>query len=325
MGCTVLLAVVLYFSAMMLRPLDLPADKVYVFSPGQSANDLIKMLRDDDIIDHAFGYVVMARFSGYARQLKAGEYRFEPDSSILDVFEHVAAGKSVDFPITFIEGWTFADFLRELSRAQNLVKTLSGLSVEEILSTLHFSENHPEGWFFPDTYRYTSRQSDVEILATAHKRMQEILDHEWADRSDRVPYESAYQALIAASIIQKEAQVESEFRTISGVIVNRLERRMRLQMDPTVIYGLGGEYIGVIRQSDLKRDTPYNTYTRSGLPPTPIAMPGRAAIRAAMHPELTTALYFVSRGDGTHQFTDNLEDHLKAVREYRKLLRNRTN
>ncbi len=323
-GCIAGLAAVLYIGVQLTRPLGISEDKVYVFESGQTATHLTEMLRNDGLVDHSVLFNLAARWSGFARQLKAGEYSFQSQYSILDVFRHVADGKSVTYPITFVEGWAFKDFLVQLDGAQNLVKTLGGKSQEQILSVLGISKDHPEGWFFPDTYRYTGRQSDADILLTAHRAMKQALAAEWDNRASDLPYENSYQALIAASIIQKEAGVASEFPIISGVIVNRLNRGMRLQMDPTVIYGMGDEYTGVIRRSDLKRDTEYNTYTRHGLPPTPIAMPGRAAIHAAVRPKKTSALYFVARGDGTHQFTDNLEDHLIAVRKYRELMRQRS-
>ncbi len=312
---------VLYVAWQITRPLHFPPDKVYLLERGQNSGDLAIALYEDGVISQTKLFDLTAKWGGYSRNLKAGEYRFKDQSSIIDVLETVVKGKSLTYKITFIEGWTYKDILAEIATKKNLQQTLDESPHTDFLSTLGIKQSNPEGWFFPDTYRYTKDQLDTALLTQSHEAMLQTLSSEWESRAPELPYENIYEGLIAASIIQKESGVESEFATISGVIVNRLRRGMRLQMDPTVIYGLGDDYTGKIKKSDLKRDTEYNTYTRYGLPPTPIAMPGLAAIRAALQPETTSALYFVAKGDGTHQFSDNFEDHQVAVREYRKLQR----
>ncbi len=307
-----------YAAYLVTRPLNIPDDQVYVFESGANATDLANMLHSEGHLEHPRILVWVARTGQFEHYLKAGEYQFHPELNVLEVLKKIVDGKSIDHQIQFIEGWTFKDFLAELRTKPNLEQTLDGIEADSVLEHLGMSESHPEGWFFPDTYNYNSGQSDVSVLLRANAAMKEILEREWENRSPDLPYKTAYEGLIAASIIQKESSVNEEYPIIGGVIVNRLNKRMRLQMDPTVIYGLGGSD-SPLKRSELDRDTPYNTYTRYGLPPTPIAMPGLAAIQAAARPAETTYLYFVSRGDGTHQFSDTIDEHLKAVRAYRKL------
>ena len=302
------------------RPLQIPEDRIYTLEIGHNASDLAKTLAKDGILSETRSLVWTAYLGGFDRRLKAGEYRFEPNSSILSILNYVVEGKSVTYTVRFIEGWTFRDYLGELNSKDNIDHTLAGVEYENILDELGIEPEFPEGWFFPDTYNYTTGQTDAKLLQTSYSAMKRALNEEWENRKSDLPYDTPYEALIVASIIQKESQVESEFPLVSGVIVNRLQQGMRLQMDPTVIYGLGG-LDRPLNKSELTKDTPYNTYTRRGLPPTPISMPGGAALRAAVQPTDTSALYFVARGDGTHQFSDTLDEHINAVREYRKTLR----
>ena len=315
-------SLVIFLSLLILghqvtRPLDF-SDSIYLLKPGQTTQDLAKLLVSDGIISNAALFVWVARLGNFDRHLKAGEYKFDSDFNILDVLDHIVAGISVHNPVRFIEGWTFKDYLNELKTKANLEYTLESVPYDEIMNTLGIPQQHPEGWFFPDTYFYNVGQSDSVILLNAYEAMQKKLQEEWSNRNPNLPYDSAYEALIVASIVEKETGVPSEYPIVAGVVVNRLRQGMRLQMDPTVIYGLE-EFEGTLLRSHLDTDTPYNTYTRHGLPPTPIAMPGLLAIRAASQPAETEALYFVSRGDGTHQFSNTLDEHLKAVREYRRL------
>ncbi len=312
-------ATVTYAAYLITRPLNIPVDQVYVFESGANATDLANMLHENGHLTTPELLVWVARTGQFERSLKAGEYQFQPELNLLQVLSKIVEGKSIDHQIQFIEGWTFKEFLTELSNKANLEQTLAEADADAVLVSLGILEQNPEGWFFPDTYNFNAGQTDLSILQRAHARMKEILEQEWENRSPDLPYETAYECLIAASIIQKESSVDEEFPIIAGVIVNRLNKGMRLQMDPTVIYGLGG-IDGPLKRSELDRDTPYNTYTRSGFPPTPIAMPGLAAIQAAARPAETSYLYFVSRGDGTHKFSNTIDEHLEAVRNYRRIV-----
>lgn len=314
-----LFAAIAFVSYSVTRPLNIPEDKLYVFQQGSNATDLAKMFHDSGHLNNPNVMVWVAKFGRYERSLKAGEYQFKPDLNIFQVLDTIVEGKSVAHQIKFIEGWTFDDYLKQLRGKINIEQTLTDLDVDALVEMLGITEGHPEGWFFPDTYNFNSGQTDYSLLQRSNQAMKEILEHEWANRKPDLPYDTAYACLIVASIIQKESSVPEEFPIIAGVIVNRLNRGMRLQMDPTVIYGLGG-VDGPIRRSQLDKDTPYNTYTRFGLPPTPISMPGLAAIQAAARPADTTSLYFVSQGDGTHKFSDTIAEHLEAVRAYRELI-----
>ncbi|MDX1803841.1 MAG: endolytic transglycosylase MltG [Alcanivorax sp.] len=215
-----------------------------------------------------------------------------------------------------MDGWTFDEWRKQLDAMDTLKHALKGLSDDAVMARLGHKGQHPEGWFAPDTYFYTRGTSDLTLLERAMARQQDILNQAWAERDQNLPYSGPYQALIMASIVEKETGVPSERAEIAGVFVNRLRKGMRLQTDPTVIYGMGDRYHGNIRRSDLHTPTPYNTYVIPGLPPTPIAMPGREAIMAAVHPADTEALYFVARGDGSHYFSKTLAEHRKAVRDF---------
>ena len=312
--------IVLFIGHQITRPLEIPEDRVFTFKPGQNAADLARILQEDGIFRYSPLVILTAKLGNFERKLKAGEYHFKSEFNLLAVLAHIVEGQSIVYPVRFIEGWTFKDYLTELRSKSNLEHTLADVEFEDILDVLQISQKHPEGWFFPDTYIFNSGQSDAKILRTAYVAMRTALEKEWNQRRPDLPYKTAYEGLIVASIIQKESSVVSEYPVIAGVIVNRLRKGMRLQMDPTVIYGIGG-LDSPIRRSHLNTDSPYNTYTRHGLPPTPISMPGLDALKAAAQPADTSALYFVSRGDGTHKFSDTLDEHLVAVREYRKILK----
>ncbi len=312
--------VALFSGYQVTRPLEIPEDRVFTFKSGQNATDLARMLQEEEIFRYSPLVILTAKLGNFERMLRAGEYRFESDFNLLAVLAHIVEGKSIVYPIRFIEGWTFKDYLTELRSKSNLEHTLADVAFENILDALQIPQKHPEGWFYPDTYVFNSGQSDAKILQTAYDAMHTALEREWNQRKLDLPYKTAYEGLIVASIIQKESSAVSEYPVIAGVIVNRLRKGMRLQMDPTVIYALGG-LDSPIRRSHLNMDSPYNTYTQYGLPPTPISMPGLDALKAAAQPADTSALYFVSRGDGTHKFSDTLDEHLAAVREYRNTLK----
>ena len=248
--------------------------------------------------------------------MRAGEYSIADGITADELLRQFTEGNSIQYSLTVIEGWTFRQMLAALARDPIIEHRLEGRTDAEIMAQLGYAGEHPEGRFFPDTYRFPRGTTDIDFLRRAYQVMQRHLEREWAQRQSDLPLKSPYEALILASIIEKETAVPAERNLISGVFVQRLRRNMRLQTDPTVIYGLGPEFDGDIRFRDLRRDTPYNTYLRAGLTPTPIALPGLDSIRAALHPEESGALYFVSRGDGTHKFSNTLEEHNAAVRKY---------
>jgi len=299
-------------------PLSLPGDAPLIFEieAGSSLKRVVDELAEKAVIEKPRYILLNARLSGKGTQIHTGEYRLEPGMQVRDFLEMLYQGKVVQYSLTLIEGWNFKQMMAAIHSNPQLEHKLTDLSGEAIMRTLGYEGEHPEGRFMPDTYRFTRGMSDVEVLKRAYAAMAKYLEQQWPQRATGLPYETPYDALIMASIVEKETGVPSERDTIAGVFVNRLEKRMRLQTDPTVIYGMGDDYDGNIRRRDLRTDTPYNTYTRGGLPPTPIAMPGREAIHAALHPDENDYLYFVSRGDGSHHFSKTLEEHNQAVIKY---------
>ena len=254
---------------------------------------------------------------------RAGEYEIEPHESAADIVAQLAAGRVVLEQLTIVEGTTFGDFRRALASDPKVRSTLAGKSDAQVMAALGAAGEEPEGRFFPDTYRFAAQTTDLEILKMAYTQMQQVLAQAWASRAPDLPFKSAYEALTLASIVEKETGLASERPQIAGVFIDRLRKGMRLQSDPTVIYGMGAAYDGNIRSRDLTTDTPYNTYTRGGLPPTPIALPGRESVLAAVHPLENGALYFVATGDGDggHHFSATLEEHNAAVQHYLGRLR----
>jgi len=273
-------------------------------------------LSSRDVLPESHSFVWLAYLTGHQRDLKTGEYRFRNGMTARELLDQIVAGRVVEYPLVLVEGWTFRQFLDAIEEAPKLGRTLTGLSPRTIMEKLGHPGEHPEGRFFPDTYYYSSGQTELAILANAYDKMQKLLQQEWEKRDNSLPFKDPYEALILASIVEKETGRADERRMIAGVFVNRLRHGMRLQTDPTVIYGMGESFDGNLRLKDLRRDTPYNTYTRSGLPPTPVAMPGKESLQAVMHPVITGALYFVARGDGSHDFSSTLEEHNKAVIKY---------
>lgn len=294
----------------------IPHAKTYVVKSGTSMHAFARELYEDDVLPDKYSLVLLAYFKGEARKLKAGEYRFERGITQPELLEQVVTGRVVEYPLALIEGWTFDELLDALDRAPKLTKTLDGLGHDEIMMQLGYPGRHPEGRFFPDTYYYSAGTTDISLLHRAFDRMQARLQMEWDRRTPGLPFDDPYEALTLASIVEKETGRASERQLIAGVFVNRLRLGMRLQSDPTVIYGMGASFDGNLRRQDLLSDSPYSTYTRRGLPPTPIAMPGGDALHAVMHPAPTKALYFVSRGDGSHHFSNTLDEHNEAVIKY---------
>jgi UPF0755 protein len=248
-------------------------------------------------------------------QIQAGEYWISSADTPKTLVEKFVHGEIAQHRITFPEGWSFKQWLLILGQIPQF-SSITQMTQAELLSQISSDIEHPEGWFFPDTYNYTKNDSVFTLLRQAHSRMRAELERAWLSRDVNLPYKSAYEALIMASIIEKETGQAHERTEIAGVFVRRLQQGMRLQTDPTVIYGMGDRYQGNIRRSDLREFTTYNTYRINGLPPTPIAMPGLASIEAALNPKAGTSLYFVARGDGSHQFSDTISDHLEAVKKF---------
>jgi len=293
-----------------------PGTDVYAVKPGMSLRAFARELSSRGVLPESHSFVWLAYLTGHQRDLKSGEYRFRNGMTARELLEQIVAGRVIEYPVTLVEGWTFRQFLDAIGEAPRLTRTLNGLTSRAIMEKLGHKGEHPEGRFFPDTYYYSSGQTELAILANAYDKMQKLLQQEWEKRDNNLPFRDAYEALILASIVEKETGRADERRLIAGVFVNRLRHGMRLQTDPTVIYGMGESFDGNLRLKDLRRDTPYNTYTRTGLPPTPVAMPGKESLQAVMHPVINGALFFVARGDGSHEFSATLEEHNKAVTKF---------
>ena len=283
---------------------------------GAGLRSAIGQLQRAGIKVRPYHFEALARAFGRSRDIKAGNYLFAQPLRPVELLEKLARGDVTQAETRLIEGWTFAQFRSQLDASPDLRHDTQGLEDAEILKRIQAAEPHPEGLFFPDTYLFARGSSDLAVLRRAYRAMQRHLNTEWEARAANAPYRTPYEALIMASIIEKETGRAEEREQIGGVLVNRLRIGMRLQVDPTVIYGLGATFDGNLKKVHLLEDGPYNTYTRAGLPPTPIAMPGLASIRAAVRPGQTNALYYVSRGDGSSQFSRTIEEHNRAVTRY---------
>lgn len=287
----------------------------YTVKPGVNLKQIAKSLHQARVLRHPNYFVLLGKWRG-GDKVHAGEYFIAPGTTPGQFLEQVIAGKVAQYPLTLVEGWTFEQVLAAVNAHEKLSHSLKGLSNKEVMQRLGWPEQHPEGRFYPDTYRFPGGTSDIQFLRRAYQAMEDYLQLSWQTRSRNLPFTTAYEALIMASIVEKETALPVERKQIAGVFIRRLEQGMRLQTDPTVIYGLGKAYDGNLRRRDLTTDNPYNTYMRKGLPPTPIAMPGKESIDAVLHPQRGNALYFVARKDGSHQFSDTLEEHNKAVQTY---------
>ena len=298
------------------EPMPIQQNQNYELKPGSNFVRVVNELKQTGIITQSRYLRWYGRLTGKARQIKAGEYIIPAGMTARQLVDMLISGKVRQYALTLVEGWNFRQVMDAVHNHPALEHTLAGMSDEAIMERLGHSGEHPEGRFLPDTYHFPKNLSDVAFLRRAYDAMASVLAQEWETRAVGLPLETSYEALILASIVEKETGLASERRAIAGVFVRRLEKRMRLQTDPTVIYGMGERYKGNIRKSDLQEDTPYNTYRRAGLPPTPIAMPGRDAIHATLHPDDSKNIYFVARGDGSHHFSATLEEHNNAVIKY---------
>jgi UPF0755 protein len=299
------------------EPLDISAPGyVFEIAPGSSMRLVANKLHEQGVINKPRYLAWHARNRKLAEKIRAGEYLIPPGVTVDEMLDQFVRGDVIQYSLTLVEGWNFRDFRQALAQSPHIKQTLADLSDAGVMRQLGKPDEHPEGRFFPDTYVFPRNTTDVDILQQAYQAMAQHLQAEWEQRSPGLPLETPYEALILASIIEKETGLASERPMIGGVFIRRLQKGMRLQTDPTVIYGMGEKYDGNIRRRDLQQDTPYNTYTRHGLTPTPIAMPGLASIRAALQPAEGTALYFVGKGDGSHHFSDTLDEHNRAVIRY---------
>lgn len=313
---TILVWLTIHFVAFLRTPLSPNKSFDYILKPGSSVRALANDLYDKGLIEHPNFLIVLAYGKGNAKNLKAGEYLFAPGIKPAQLLKQIAEGKVIYQKFTIVEGWTFNQLLSALSHDPNITHTLENATPVQIVEKLKLPPQSPEGLFFPATYHFTKGMKDIELLKKANRLMNEKLNQAWQERSNEITYKSSYEALIAASLVEKETAQAHERPLVAGVLTRRLQKNMPLQIDSTVVYGLGATYGGKLHSADLRQDTPYNTYTRRGLPPTPIAIPSLQSIKAVLHPDNSDSLYFVAKGDGTHLFSANLSSHNAAVKTY---------
>jgi UPF0755 protein len=302
------------------QPITAPGQPAIEFAikSGSSSRSTAEQIANAGVPVNPLLLALLARGTGKSSKLKAGNYELKPGTTPLRLIDQLVRGEFAQEALAIIEGWTFKQMRQAVAAHPGLNHDTGTLSDKELLAKVTTDFALPEGLFFPDTYLFAKGSSDLQIYKQAHTLLLKRLNDAWAKRDLSLPYKTPYEALIMASIVEKETGQKSERDQIAGVFVNRLRQGMLLQTDPTVIYGMGDKYAGQIRKRDLLTDTPYNTYTRAGLPPTPIALPGAASLLAALNPAKTASLYFVSRGDGTSHFSDNLDDHNRAVNKYQR-------
>ncbi|MEQ8861389.1 MAG: endolytic transglycosylase MltG [Pseudomonadales bacterium] len=305
-----------YVSHWQGSPLDVAEREVVILERGEAFAGFARRLHELGIVDHPQLWTWLARLGDQARRVQAGEYAIEPGDSPASLLAKLVDGDVVTYDVKILEGWTVMQALAEFGRQPALTRQLEGVTVHTLLEVLGLPAGHAEGLFFPDTYHFVRGDSDADLLRRAYTRMQSVLQEAWEERDAGLPYETAYDALIVASLIEKETGRDADRPLISQVFALRLERGMRLQTDPSVIYGLGETFDGDLRRADLRAPGAYNTYLNRGLPPTPIALPGASSIHAALHPAQGRYLYFVSRGDGSSKFSQSLEEHEAAVRRF---------
>jgi len=308
----------------LAAPLRLQSALIYEVKPGTNIAKIARELSQHRLLERPAYVVWQARLSGDAEAIKAGEYALTPGMTANDLLALLVSGRVIQRAFTIVEGWTFAELLDAVRGSPLLVRTLKDASAADIMARLGHPQEHPEGRFLPDTYHFPKGTTDVAFLNRAYEAMESYLTRAWIGRLPNLPLKGASEALILASIVEKETGVPDERPRIAGVFIKRLDKNMRLQTDPSVIYGLGAAFDGNLRRRDLESDTPYNTYTRKGLPPTPIANPGAASIDAVMQPVVDDSLYFVAKGDGSHHFSKTYREHVNAVNRYQIKRRQQT-
>ena len=305
-------------------PVNVKQDQLLTIERGTTGSKLAALLEQEKILEHADLLPWLLKLQPQLNKVKAGTYSLTGVKTLQDLLDMINSGKEAQFSVKFIEGKTFKEWRKNLENAPHLKQTLQGKSDKEIMALLDipavakavYEWNNMDGWLYPDTYNYTPNSTDLELLKRSTTRLQKALDKAWSERDENLPLADPYQMLILASIVEKETGIASERPQVASVFINRLRANMKLQTDPTVIYGMGESYIGNIRKKDLETITPYNTYMIEGLPPTPIAMVSESALQAVAHPPKTDFYYFVADGSGGHKFTRNLNEHNKAVQEY---------
>ncbi|AGH37550.1 UPF0755 protein [Bibersteinia trehalosi USDA-ARS-USMARC-189] len=308
-------------NSIALRPLHINAEQLFVLEKGTNGNKLIEQLVTEGIIaedEQRFISLLLRVYPEFAK-FKAGVYSFENVSNVKDLLQKISSGKEIQLNIQFIEGKTFTVWREQLKQAKYLNQTLADKSETEIAKVLGIPHEKLEGWFAPDTYSYVPYSDDIDVLKRAYQKQQKDLDDAWQKRAENLPLANPYEMLILASIVEKETGIAKERPQVASVFINRLNKKMLLQTDPTILYGKCGCYDQKIYKSDINRPTPYNTYVITGLPPTPIAMPSLASIKAVAQPDNTAYLYFVADGSGGHKFSRTLEEHNRAVIEWRKI------
>ena len=311
-------------------PVNVTQDQLLTIERGTTGSKLAALLEQENILEHADLLPWLLKLQPQLNKVKAGTYSLTGVKTLQDLLDMLNSGKEAQFSVKFIEGKTFKEWRKNLENAPHLKQTLQGKSDKEIMALLDipavakavYEWNNMEGWLYPDTYNYTPNSTDLELLKRSATRLQKALDKAWNERDENLPLADPYQMLILASIVEKETGIAAERPQVASVFINRLKANMKLQTDPTVIYGMGESYTGNIRKKDLETITPYNTYMIEGLPPTPIAMVSESALQAVAHPAKTDFYYFVADGSGGHKFTRNLNEHNKAVQEYLRWYRN---
>ena len=311
-------------------PVNVTQDQLLTIDRGTTGSKLAALLEQEKILEHADLLPWLLKLQPQLNKVKAGTYSLTGVKTLQDLLDMINSGKEAQFSVKFIEGKTFKEWRKNLENAPHLKQTLQGKSDKEIMALLDipavakavYEWNNMEGWLYPDTYNYTPNSTDLELLKRSATRLQKALDKAWNERDENLPLADPYQMLILASIVEKETGIAAERPQVASVFINRLKANMKLQTDPTVIYGMGESYTGNIRKKDLETITPYNTYMIEGLPPTPIAMVSESALQAVAHPAKTDFYYFVADGSGGHKFTRNLNEHNKAVQEYLRWYRN---
>ncbi len=317
-AATALLAVI-GMLVVRLWPVSLAEPKLLVRVPaGASLKVAAQTLHDGGVGVPAWVISGVGRVAGLASSIKAGSYEFDQGISLWAMLRKLSSGDTSQADVLLVEGSNFRELRAKLNAQPELLHLTRDMTDAAIMDKLGMAGQVPEGWFFPDTYRFDKRSEDLELLIRATRAMQKQLTTVWNAREAGLPLKTSYELLILASIVEKETGTAADRAQIAGVFINRLRKGMRLQTDPTVIYGLGAGFDGNLRKADLQRDTPHNTYTRAGLPPTPICMPGLASLQAAAHPAKTDALYFVARGDGSSQFSATLDAHNQAVNQFQR-------